>query len=50
MAREGITDTSEFPRRLKAEVEMLKGLKFEPEEETEKMDYYQKLVNLQARS
>ncbi|KAJ7500260.1 hypothetical protein B0H11DRAFT_1714849 [Mycena galericulata] len=49
MAREGITDVAEFPRRLKAEKEMLMKLKYEPEDETEKMEYYQKLVNLQAR-
>ncbi|KAJ7435593.1 hypothetical protein B0H11DRAFT_1755896 [Mycena galericulata] len=50
MAREGITDVAEFPRRLKAEREMLMKLKYEPEEETEKMEYYQKLANLQARA
>ncbi|KAJ7432670.1 hypothetical protein B0H11DRAFT_2165186 [Mycena galericulata] len=49
MAQEGIPDVSEFPRRLKAELDMLKSLKSEPAEETDKMDYYQKLVNLEAR-
>lgn len=44
----GVTDRSEFEEWLKEEKEYLQGLSKEPPEETLQMEYYQRLVNLNA--
>ncbi|KAJ7247729.1 hypothetical protein C8J57DRAFT_1438029 [Mycena rebaudengoi] len=49
MEQQGIQDVSEFPRRLAKELEVLQTLSHLPPEWTEKMDYYQLLVNLKTR-
>ncbi|KAJ7690095.1 hypothetical protein B0H17DRAFT_1160032 [Mycena rosella] len=49
MAQAGISGKDEFVRRLEEEKTYLRGLSKEPESETQKMDYYQRLVNLKAR-
>ncbi|KAJ7284754.1 hypothetical protein C8J57DRAFT_1432084 [Mycena rebaudengoi] len=49
MEQQGIQDVSEFPRRLALEMGMLKSLSHLPPAWTEKMEYYQVLVNLEAR-
>jgi hypothetical protein len=43
-----ITDAGVFAQWLEEEREYLKGLSIEPIRETQEMEYYQKLVNLQA--
>lgn len=47
MVKEGITDPSTFATWLQEEKAYLKGLSVEPVEETQQMEYYQKLVNLE---
>ncbi|KAJ7655525.1 hypothetical protein B0H17DRAFT_1146362 [Mycena rosella] len=49
MAQAGISGKDEFVRRLEEERTYLRGLSKEPEAETQQMDYYQRLVNLEAR-
>ncbi|KAJ7724670.1 hypothetical protein B0H16DRAFT_1895414 [Mycena metata] len=49
MAAAGIDDVSEFPRRLQKEFKFLKGLMKEAEEDTQQMQYYQRLVNFADR-
>jgi hypothetical protein len=49
MDQAGISGVHEFRERLDAELEYLKGLHREPEEINDKMEYYQRLVILQAR-
>jgi hypothetical protein len=48
MEDQGIKDKSVFPQWLEEERVYLKGLSKEPIRETQEMEYYQKLVNLQA--
>jgi hypothetical protein len=48
MADLDITDTSMFGTWLEEERTYLKGLSKEPIRETQQMEYYQKLVNLNA--
>ena len=43
-----ITDVNVFAEWLQEEREYLKGLSTEPIRKTQEMEYYQKLVNLQA--
>ncbi|KAJ7744324.1 hypothetical protein B0H16DRAFT_1322164, partial [Mycena metata] len=50
MAAAGINDVSEFPRRLQEEFKFLKGLMKEAEEDTQQIQYYQRLVNFADRS
>ncbi|KAJ7645339.1 hypothetical protein B0H17DRAFT_1216045 [Mycena rosella] len=49
MDQAGISGGDEFRRRLEEEKVYLRSLSNEPEEETQQMEYYQALVNLQAR-
>ncbi|KAJ7658899.1 hypothetical protein B0H14DRAFT_2659268 [Mycena olivaceomarginata] len=42
----GIQDVSEFQSRLKEEMEYLRGLSKEPDEETDRLEYYRRLVAL----
>jgi hypothetical protein len=48
MAELKITDIKVFAEWLEEEQEYLKGLSMEPICEMQEMEYYQKLVNLQA--
>jgi hypothetical protein len=48
MADLAITNTNMFAEWLEEEREYLKGLSTEPIRKTQEMEYYQKLVNLQA--
>jgi hypothetical protein len=48
MADLNITSVEVFAQWLEEEREYLKGLSMEPIRETQEMEYYQKLVNLQA--
>lgn len=50
MDQAGISGVHEFQERLDAELEYLKGLRREPEEINDKMEYYERLVMLQART
>ncbi|KAJ7712387.1 hypothetical protein B0H14DRAFT_2645298 [Mycena olivaceomarginata] len=45
----GIQDVSEFQSRLKEEMEYLRGLSKEPDEETDRLEYYRRLVALMER-
>ncbi|KAJ6494103.1 hypothetical protein C8R47DRAFT_974936 [Mycena vitilis] len=49
MDQAGIAGPEVFKERLKQETEYLKNLKKEPVEETDSMEYYQRLVNLADR-
>ncbi|KAJ7893241.1 hypothetical protein B0H13DRAFT_1886386 [Mycena leptocephala] len=49
MAGAGISSVEEFPARLKAELEYLRSLTSDTEEDTQHMEYYQRLVNLADR-
>ncbi|KAJ7852551.1 hypothetical protein B0H13DRAFT_2238171 [Mycena leptocephala] len=49
MAGAGISSVEEFPARLKAELEYLRSLTSDTEEDTQHMEYYQHLVNLADR-
>ncbi|KAJ7640923.1 hypothetical protein B0H17DRAFT_1216483 [Mycena rosella] len=49
MDQAGISGGDEFRRRLEEEKAYLRSLSKEPEEETQQMEYYQSLMNLQAR-
>jgi hypothetical protein len=42
----GIQDISESQSRLKEEMEYLRGLSKEPDEETDRLEYYRRLVAL----
>ncbi|KAJ7865979.1 hypothetical protein B0H13DRAFT_2670813 [Mycena leptocephala] len=46
MVGAGIKSMDEFPARLKAELEYLQSLTSDMEEDTQQMEYYQRLVNL----
>lgn len=46
MAQLGVQDVSEFPERLEQEKEYLNGLGKEPEEETDQMEYLNRLIKL----
>ncbi|KAJ6528680.1 hypothetical protein DFH09DRAFT_1327690 [Mycena vulgaris] len=46
MAQLGVQDVSEFPERLEQEKEDLNGLGKEPEEETDQMEYLNRLIKL----
>lgn len=48
MAQAGVTEEM-MKTRLEEEKAYLDGLSVEPEEETDQMEYYQQLVNLQDR-
>ncbi|KAJ6448968.1 hypothetical protein C8R47DRAFT_999342 [Mycena vitilis] len=50
MDQAGITGPDVFVERLKQEMEYLKNLSKEPDEETDQMEYYQRLVNLEDRT
>ncbi|KAJ7303803.1 hypothetical protein DFH08DRAFT_985980 [Mycena albidolilacea] len=45
----GIQDVSEFQSRLQEEMEYLRGLSKEPDEETDRLEYYRRLVALMER-
>jgi hypothetical protein len=49
MVAAGIKSQEEFPARLKAELEYLRSLTSDTEEDTQQMQYYQHLVNLADR-
>jgi hypothetical protein len=49
MVGAGIKSMDEFPARLKAELEYLRSLTSNTEEDTQQMEYYQCLVNLADR-
>jgi hypothetical protein len=49
MEQQGISDVQVFHDRLEAEFTALSSLSQLPPEQTDKMDMYQKLVNLKAR-
>ncbi|KAF7371636.1 hypothetical protein MVEN_00019100 [Mycena venus] len=49
MDQAGISGTEVFEERLQQELEYLKNLSKEPKEETDQMEYYQRLVNLNER-
>ncbi|KAJ7701088.1 hypothetical protein B0H17DRAFT_1157764 [Mycena rosella] len=49
MAQAGISGKDEFVRQLEEERTYLQSLSKEPEAETQQMDYYQRLVNIEAR-
>ncbi|KAJ7912929.1 hypothetical protein B0H13DRAFT_1712828 [Mycena leptocephala] len=49
MVGAGIKSMDEFPARLKAELEYLRSLTSDMEEDTQQMEYYQRLVNLADR-
>lgn len=49
MAQEGISGPEVFEERLAQETTYLKALSKEPLAETNQMEYYQRLVNLEAR-
>ncbi|KAF8133486.1 hypothetical protein K438DRAFT_1507353, partial [Mycena galopus ATCC 62051] len=49
MLEAGIKDVNEFSDRLKEEMEYLKSLKMEPEEETDQMEYFRRLVVLMEK-
>ncbi|KAJ6489338.1 hypothetical protein C8R47DRAFT_978065, partial [Mycena vitilis] len=50
MDQTGITGPDVFVERLKQEMEYLKNLSKEPDKETDQMEYYQRLVNLEDRT
>ncbi|KAJ7670822.1 hypothetical protein DFH06DRAFT_981090 [Mycena polygramma] len=50
MDQAGITGPEVFVERLKQEMDYLKNLSKEPDEETDQMEYYQRLVNLEDRT
>ncbi|KAJ7861333.1 hypothetical protein B0H13DRAFT_2282463 [Mycena leptocephala] len=50
MVGAGIKSMDEFPAQLKAELEYLRSLTSDTEEDTQQMEYYQRLVNLTDRN